>query len=56
MRIFGLVAEFLGEFWAFMRVRKKYWLFPVVVTLLALGSLIVLSQVTAVGPMIYTLF
>ena len=48
--------SFLCELWAFMRVRKKYWLFPVTVTMLAAGGLIVLSQTSAVAPMIYTIF
>lgn len=48
--------SFLIEFWAFMRVRKKYWLLPVILTMLVLGGLIVLSQSTAVAPMIYTIF
>ena len=48
--------SFLRELWAFMRVRKKYWLFPVIVTTLALGGLIVLSQTSAVAPMVYTIF
>ncbi len=39
-----------------MRVRKKYWLFPVVVMMLVLGGLIVLGQSSAVAPMIYTIF
>ena len=47
---------FLCELWAFMRVRKKYWLFPVIVMALALGGLLVLAQTSAVAPMIYTLF
>ena len=47
---------FLRELWAFMRVRKKYWLFPVIVMALALGGLLVLAQTSAVAPMIYTLF
>ena len=48
--------SFLREFWVFLRVRKKYWLFPVIVTMLALGGLIVVSQTSAVAPMIYTIF
>ncbi len=48
--------SFLYELWIFMRVRKKYWLFPVIVMMLVLGGLIVLSQSTAVAPMIYTMF
>lgn len=47
---------FLREFWAFMRVRKKYWLFPVVFWVLVLGGLIVLAEGSAVAPMIYTIF
>ena len=48
--------SFLRELWVFMRVRKKYWLFPVVVTMLLLGGLIVLGQSSAIAPMIYTIF
>ena len=48
--------SFLREFWTFMRVRKKYWLFPVIVMMLVLGGLIALSQTSAVAPMIYTIF
>ena len=48
--------SFLREFWLFLRVRKKYWLLPAIVTLLVLGGLIVLSQGSAVAPMIYTVF
>lgn len=48
--------RFLREFWKFLRVRKKYWLFPAIVTLLALGGLLALSQASAVAPFIYTLF
>ena len=48
--------SFLREFWLFLRVRKKYWLLPAIVMLLVLGGLIVLSQGSAVAPMIYTVF
>ena len=48
--------SFLCELWIFMRVRKKYWLFPVIVMMLVLGGLIVLGQSSAVAPMIYTIF
>ena len=48
--------SFLIELWRFMRVRKKYWLLPALVMILALGGLIVLSQTSAVAPMIYTIF
>lgn len=48
--------ELLKEFWEFLRVRKKWWLAPIVVVLLLLGTLIVLTQGSAVAPFIYTLF
>ena len=47
---------FLREFWAFLRVRKKYWLLPVIVMMLVLGGLIALTKTSAVAPMIYTIF
>lgn len=45
-----------GELWAFMRVRKKWWLGPILAVLLFLGLFIVLTQGTALAPFIYTLF
>ncbi|MGH9797261.1 MAG: DUF5989 family protein [Candidatus Polarisedimenticolia bacterium] len=45
-----------SEFWAFMRVRKKWWLGPIVLLLLLLGFLIVFTQGSALAPFIYTLF
>ncbi len=47
---------FLVEFWAFMRMRKKYWLLPIVIMTLILGGLIVFAEGSAVAPFIYTLF
>ncbi|MFA5095958.1 MAG: DUF5989 family protein [Candidatus Omnitrophota bacterium] len=46
----------LKEFWLFMRVRKKWWLAPIIIMLLLLGILIFFSQGSAVAPFIYTLF
>jgi len=46
----------LGELWAFMRVRKKWWLAPILVTMLLLSALIVLTQGSAVATFIYALF
>ncbi len=46
----------LKELWAFLRVRKKYWLWPIFVMMALLGVLIVLSQGSAIAPFIYTLF
>jgi len=50
------VIEFVRELWAFMKVRKKFWLLPIILVLLMLGALIVLTQGSAVAPFIYTLF
>jgi hypothetical protein len=48
--------SFLAELWAFMRVRKKLWLAPVLIVLLLFGGLLVLAQGSAIAPFIYTLF
>ena len=50
------MSRFLEELWAFMRHRKKFWLFPVILVLLLLGTLLVLTEGSAVAPFIYTLF
>tara|TARA_B100000809_G_scaffold42284_1_gene36747 strand:- start:322 stop:471 length:150 start_codon:yes stop_codon:yes gene_type:complete len=47
---------FLKEFWDFLKERKKYWLFPILFVLLIFGGLIILSQGTAIAPLIYTIF
>ena len=46
----------LGELWLFMKVRKKWWLGPIIGMLLLLGLLLVLTQGSALAPFIYTLF
>jgi hypothetical protein len=46
----------VGELWRFMRVRKKFWLLPILMVLGLFGSLLVLTQGSAVAPFIYTLF
>ncbi len=48
--------EFIRELWAFISVRKKFYLIPILVILLMFGTLIVLTQGTAVAPFVYTLF
>ena len=48
------MVEFVLELWAFMKERKKFWLLPIVLALV--GTLIVLTQGSAVAPFIYTLF
>ena len=50
------MMDLLQDLWGFMRVRKKFWLAPIIIILLLLGALIVLSQGSAVAPYIYTLF
>jgi hypothetical protein len=50
------MLEFLAELWRYMRDRKKLWLLPIVVALVALGGLIVLTTGSSVAPWIYTLF
>ena len=51
-----MIASFVGEFWGFLRVRKKYWLLPVLLAMVLFGGLIVLTKGSAVVPFIYTLF
>ena len=50
------MIEFLKDLWDFMRVRKKFWLAPIIIVLLLLGVLIVLAEGAAVAPFIYTIF
>lgn len=50
------MIDLLKELWGFMKVRKKFWLAPIIIVLLLLGALIVFSQGSAVAPFIYTLF
>ena len=50
------MGGFVMELWACMRERKKFWLLPIIVVLVLLGSLIVFTQGSAVAPFIYTLF
>jgi hypothetical protein len=46
----------LLELWNFLRVRKKFWLLPILVMMVVFGGLIVLTQGSAVAPFIYTIF
>ncbi len=46
----------ISEFWEFLRVRKKWWLAPIIIFMVLLGALIVFTQGSAVAPFIYTLF
>ncbi|MCF8228733.1 MAG: DUF5989 family protein [Bacteroidales bacterium] len=48
--------EFLKDLWSFLKIRKKFWLLPLILFLLIFGILIVLSGGSAIAPFIYTLF
>ena len=50
------MLEFLKDLWDFMRIRKKFWLAPIIIVLMLLGVLIVFVEGTAVAPFVYTLF
>ncbi len=50
------MLELIKDLWGFMRARKKFWLAPIIIIMLILGTLIVLTQGSAVAPFIYTLF
>jgi uncharacterized protein DUF5989 len=47
---------FLAELWSFMRVRKKFWLLPVLIIMGLFGGMVLLSQGSVVAPFVYTLF
>ena len=49
-------SQVIGELWQFMRENKKYWLAPIVITLVVFGVLLVLAKSSAIAPFIYTLF
>jgi len=46
----------LRELWSFLKTRKKFWLLPMIVTLIILGALLIFAQSSALAPFIYTLF
>jgi hypothetical protein len=46
----------IKELWAFLRARKKFWLWPIFLMMIVLGGLIVLAKGSAIAPFIYTLF
>lgn len=48
--------NFLTELWAFLRVRKKLWLMPIIIVMVIIGGLLVLAQGSVMAPFIYTLF
>jgi hypothetical protein len=46
----------VGELWAFMRARKKWWLLPIIIVMMLVGALIVFAQGSVLAPFIYTIF
>ncbi len=48
--------NFIIEFWKFLKIRKKFWLLPIIIVLILFGGIIVLSQGSAVAPFIYAIF
>jgi hypothetical protein len=50
------MREFVVELWMFMRVRKKFWLLPILIMMAVFGGLIVLTKGSAIAPFIYTIF
>ncbi len=50
------MLSFLIEFWQFLRVRKKYWLLPIMIMMFVFGGLLILAQGSAVAPFIYPIF
>lgn len=49
-------SSILRELWAFMRVRKKFWMLPILVVLFLVGALLIFAQGSALAPFIYTIF
>lgn len=54
--MFATTLDFLSDLWGFMNERKKYWLAPLIITLVLFGALIVFTQGSVLAPFIYTLF
>ena len=50
------MLEFVKDLWLFMRIRKKFWLAPIIIIMMLLGALIVFTQGSAIAPFIYTIF
>ncbi|GGW88132.1 DUF5989 family protein [Alteromonas halophila] len=50
------MLEFIQDLWAFLRVRKKLWLMPIIVVLALLGALVIATQQSSLATFIYTLF
>tara|TARA_B100000780_G_C21081075_1_gene435324 strand:+ start:268 stop:417 length:150 start_codon:yes stop_codon:yes gene_type:complete len=48
--------DFLKEFWLYLKIRKKYWLIPILVFLVLFGGLLIVSEGSVIAPFIYTIF
>jgi len=48
--------ELMKDVWDFLKIRKKYWLAPLIITIILMGALIIYTQGTAIAPFIYTIF
>ncbi|HLH41834.1 MAG TPA: DUF5989 family protein [Bryobacteraceae bacterium] len=48
--------NFLSDFWKFLRVRKKFWLLPLLIVVVLFGAMLIMAETTALAPFIYTLF
>ena len=48
--------ELMKDVWDFLKIRKKYWLAPLIITIILLGALVIYTQGTVVAPFIYTIF
>ncbi len=48
--------DFITDLWGFLKERKKFWMLPLILTLLLFGALIILTSGSAIAPFIYTLF
>ena len=51
-----MASGIVSELWAYMRVRKKWWLLPIIVSLMFIGALLIWAQGSALAPFIYTIF
>ena len=49
-------TSLVGEFWAFLKERKKWWLLPVILVMVLVGTLLIFAQGSALAPFIYTIF
>jgi Family of unknown function (DUF5989) len=49
-------SSLASELWAYMRIRKKWWLAPILIVMLLVGALLIFAQGSALAPFIYTIF